>query len=400
MKKVISLFLVMAMMLAIFTVSFNASFSVSDKDDDGNPIIWSAKDAIAAYEQEYGEEVVTKRIYFQMPNGKRGASATADHSVTITDYAPMTDPETGEILVDPEGNPIMEAVGSHDEVVIHEGEKAPTWYNDYNVLDGHTYAACYWWGGTADPQHFTTLTDGTTVGVDWCGYRAEIADEEQGIYYIDLPDDVATIIWNNGVNGGMDSSLPIYYLAAQTGNLNAEGAYPDEYDTIPYGSPDPWYFDNCIYVIDPDSVDVNPLTNKQTCGGNWYIYYGDGCYGSEFAEGYGDDTEYPDGTPGWSEDMQDVCLNVNFPEVARLAGMRICRMGRGRWVQEWISANNPRGMNAFWLTGRFLNLEPHSECTDYWALDHGYGAITPIKLDMTAYEVFDKLTILGNPRES
>ena len=98
--------------------------------------------------------------------------------------------------------------------------------------------------------------------------------------------------------------------------------------------------------------------------------------------------------------LQDVCLNVNVPEVARLAGMRVCRMGRGRWVQEWISANNPRGMNAFWLTGRFLNLEPHSECTDYWALDHGYGAITPIKLDMTAYEVFDKLTILGNPRES
>lgn len=89
--------------------------------------------------------------------------------------------------------------------------------------------------------------------------------------------------------------------------------------------------------------------------------------------------------------QQDVCLNVNFPEVEKLAGMRVCRMGRGRWVQEWISANNPRGMNAFWLTGRFLNLEPHSEDTDYWALDHSFGAITPIKLDMTAYEVIHSL---------
>lgn len=91
---------------------------------------------------------------------------------------------------------------------------------------------------------------------------------------------------------------------------------------------------------------------------------------------------------------QDVCLNVNFPEVAELAGMRVCRMGRGRWVQEWISANNPRGMNAFWLTGRFLNLEPHSEDTDYWALDHGYGSITPIQIDMTAYSVMDSLKFL------
>jgi 5'-nucleotidase len=69
-------------------------------------------------------------------------------------------------------------------------------------------------------------------------------------------------------------------------------------------------------------------------------------------------------------------------------------MGRGRWVQEWISANNPRGMNAFWLTGRFLNLEPHSEDTDYWALDHGYGSITPIQIDMTAYSVMDSLKFL------
>ncbi len=91
---------------------------------------------------------------------------------------------------------------------------------------------------------------------------------------------------------------------------------------------------------------------------------------------------------------QDVCLNVNFPEVPQLAGVRVCRMGRGRWVQEWISANNPRGMNAFWLTGRFLNLEPHAEDTDYWALDHGYASVTPIKLDMTDYETMKSLTPL------
>ena len=298
MKKAISLILVMAIMLAVFTVSFNASFSVSDKDEDGNTLIWSAKDALAAYEAEYGEEVTTKRIYFQMPNGNRGKEATEDHSVTITDYAQAVDPETGEGLVDTEtGEPIMEPVGEHEEVVIHAGEKAPTWYNDFNVLDGHTYAACYWWGGTCDPE--------SNYSAGWCGYRAEIADEEQGIYYIDLPDDVTTIIWNNGVNGGMDSTLPIYYKAAQTVDTNAEGAYEGDYDSLPYGSPDPDYFENCIYIIDPDQVSVNALTNKQTCGANWYVYYGNGCYGQEFKEG----VEYPDGTPDWSDNIGDVCMN-------------------------------------------------------------------------------------------
>ena len=91
---------------------------------------------------------------------------------------------------------------------------------------------------------------------------------------------------------------------------------------------------------------------------------------------------------------QDICLNVNFPEVEQLAGLRICRMGRGRWVQEWISANNPRGMNAFWLTGKFLNMEPHTGDSDYWALDHGYAAVTPIRLDMTAYDMLSSLVSL------
>ena len=96
---------------------------------------------------------------------------------------------------------------------------------------------------------------------------------------------------------------------------------------------------------------------------------------------------------------QDVCLNVNFPETPRFAGLRVCRMGRGRWVQEWISANNPRGMNAFWLTGRFLNLEPYSEDTDYWALDHNYVALTPIKLDMTDYQSMDLFSELSSSSE-
>lgn len=92
---------------------------------------------------------------------------------------------------------------------------------------------------------------------------------------------------------------------------------------------------------------------------------------------------------------QDVCLNVNFPEVPRLTGTRVCRMGRGQWIHEWAPANNPRGFDAYWLTGVFQNLEPDSPDTDYWSLDHGYAAITPIKLDMTDYSCLQTLSSLN-----
>ena len=87
---------------------------------------------------------------------------------------------------------------------------------------------------------------------------------------------------------------------------------------------------------------------------------------------------------------QDVLLNVNFPEVEELKGTRVCRIGRGRWMKEMKQV----GEGAYQLTGYFLNLEPDAEDTDYWALDHGFASITPIQLDMTAYQLLNsKLTI-------
>ncbi len=95
---------------------------------------------------------------------------------------------------------------------------------------------------------------------------------------------------------------------------------------------------------------------------------------------------------------QDVCLNVNFPEVKELAGVRVCRMGRGAWNAEWASAHHPRGGNHFWLIGSFENKEPESADTDYWALDHGYASVTPVSMDMTAYDSMAILTDLNfNP---
>lgn len=88
----------------------------------------------------------------------------------------------------------------------------------------------------------------------------------------------------------------------------------------------------------------------------------------------------------------DVLLNVNFPEVEVLKGTKVCRMGRGRWMKEMEEeTDKPLGKDerAFHLTGYFQNLEPDAEDTDYWALEHGFAAITPIGLDMTKHQVLN-----------
>lgn len=86
-----------------------------------------------------------------------------------------------------------------------------------------------------------------------------------------------------------------------------------------------------------------------------------------------------------------VCLNVNAPLSEELKGIRICRQTDGCWTNEWKRNAHPRGGQYFWLTGRFANFEPESEDSDHWALDHGYVAITPVQIDLTAYSFMNEL---------
>jgi 5'-nucleotidase len=88
---------------------------------------------------------------------------------------------------------------------------------------------------------------------------------------------------------------------------------------------------------------------------------------------------------------QDVCLNVNFPEVPALKGVSVCRMARGIWQSEWKDTKVP---GTYQLTGHFTNMEPEVEDTDCWALEHDMAAITPLTLDMTYYPSLDTLKSL------
>jgi len=87
----------------------------------------------------------------------------------------------------------------------------------------------------------------------------------------------------------------------------------------------------------------------------------------------------------------DVCLNVNFPQVSQLKGVNVCRMARGIWQSEWKETSEA---DTYQLTGYFTNLEPDAQDTDMWALAHGHASIVPLQLDMTCYELIDKMKSL------
>ena len=97
---------------------------------------------------------------------------------------------------------------------------------------------------------------------------------------------------------------------------------------------------------------------------------------------------------------EGVCLNVNFPlleargekpEVNDYQGVRICRMAKGTWYNETTRFHQPRGYDYWWMQGHYRNDEPEAEDTDNWALTHGYVAITPTQIDLTAYKAIDLL---------
>ncbi len=130
------------------------------------------------------------------------------------------------------------------------------WCNEYAETAG-----IYWWDAPDS--------------IAWPGYLAQ-PTEVPGIYYCDTPADAATIIWNNGFDGGEDQSTPEYSKAIQSVNIGAQWYDPDESENYPEGLES---FDNMIYVINPEFTEVNDFNGKVTCGGEWYYYYGNGEYG-------------------------------------------------------------------------------------------------------------------------
>jgi 5'-nucleotidase len=87
----------------------------------------------------------------------------------------------------------------------------------------------------------------------------------------------------------------------------------------------------------------------------------------------------------------DVLLNVNVPNdlIKKIKGFKITKRGRRRYVDKITRMKDPNGADAYWIAGKSEDV--HEEGTDVTAVTDGYVSVTPIRMDMTDYDLLDKL---------
>jgi 5'-nucleotidase len=87
---------------------------------------------------------------------------------------------------------------------------------------------------------------------------------------------------------------------------------------------------------------------------------------------------------------KDVLLNVNVPYLQdeEIKGYKVTRQGLRVYRDQLDKRIDPRGRPYYWIGGEAPTGVPE-EGTDFGALAEGYVSITPIQLDMTAWEVLD-----------
>lgn len=84
-------------------------------------------------------------------------------------------------------------------------------------------------------------------------------------------------------------------------------------------------------------------------------------------------------------------LNVNFPNVNRIKGIKVCRQANAKWAEEFDERKDPINRSYYWLTGVF-QLNDHGEDTDVWALNNGFASVVPVQFDMTAHHAIQTLS--------
>lgn len=79
-------------------------------------------------------------------------------------------------------------------------------------------------------------------------------------------------------------------------------------------------------------------------------------------------------------------LNINFPSSKiEFKGIKVCKAGKRVYHYKAHSNVNPRGVEYYWLAATNLDFEDEKN-SDIALLKKGYATITPIMLDLSAYE--------------
>ena len=92
---------------------------------------------------------------------------------------------------------------------------------------------------------------------------------------------------------------------------------------------------------------------------------------------------------------QDTILNVNVPNLplSDVKGIRITRQGKRVYGDHIMKRKDPRGRPYFWVGGDIMKIDK-SPGTDFRAIEDGFISVTPVRLDLTKYDVFSSLKYL------
>ncbi|MFT4993270.1 MAG: 5'-nucleotidase [Paraglaciecola sp.] len=83
----------------------------------------------------------------------------------------------------------------------------------------------------------------------------------------------------------------------------------------------------------------------------------------------------------------DQILNINVPDLSyeKLAGIQVTRQGRRHRAESMLKTQDPHGRDIYWY-GRVGLEQDAGPGTDFHALSLGYCSVTPLSVDMTAYQ--------------
>lgn len=88
----------------------------------------------------------------------------------------------------------------------------------------------------------------------------------------------------------------------------------------------------------------------------------------------------------------DQILNINVPDVpyTDLKGIEVTRQGRRHRAESMVRDTDPYGRDIFWY-GPVGSEQDAGPGTDFHAIANGYCSVTPLSVDMTAYQSLDEM---------
>ena len=90
--------------------------------------------------------------------------------------------------------------------------------------------------------------------------------------------------------------------------------------------------------------------------------------------------------------QKDLLLSTNIPYLPldEIKGIKITKQGERVYLDELVSQIDPFGRPYYWIGGEHPTGKIIPD-TDFGAINDGYVSITPLKMDMTAYEEIKRL---------